>query len=193
MIVVDCVFQSTHPRRVWLMEIMSSIDSGMFQSTHPRRVWPSPPVVIASGKSFNPHTHAGCDVLSVQYLSDVQFQSTHPRRVWLQLERGTIATDWFQSTHPRRVWQKHTIMKTFDSLFQSTHPRRVWLQLTYIKIFCICFNPHTHAGCDLLNLHINHLKRVSIHTPTQGVTDYPSWLPSEICVSIHTPTQGVTN
>ena len=34
---------------------------------------------------------------------------------------------------------------------------------------------------------------VSIHTPTQGVTDETSETDGEDKVSIHTPTQGVTN
>ena len=34
--------------------------------------------------------------------------------------------------------------------------------------------------------------RVSIHTPTQGVTVFGRWLSERLGVSIHTPTQGVT-
>ena len=57
---------------------------------------------------------------------------------------------------------------------------------------CMCFNPHTHAGCDSYwcNLHIR--TKVSIHTPTQGVTNRLSLLYRQNPVSIHTPTQGVT-
>ena len=33
-----------------------------------------------------------------------------------------------------------------------------------------CFNPHTHAGCDRMEILENVLSIVSIHTPTQGVT-----------------------
>ncbi len=33
---------------------------------------------------------------------------------------------------------------------------------------------------------------ISIHTPTQGVTDLVKWLESKERISIHTPTQGVT-
>ncbi len=54
------------------------------------------------------------------------------------------------------------------------------------------FNPHTHAGCDeFFSLFIERQK-VSIHTPTQGVTDGFSNLIEIVLVSIHTPTQGVT-
>ena len=55
-----------------------------------------------------------------------------------------------------------------------------------------CFNPHTHAGCDNEKLALRLTDNVSIHTPTQGVTEKKR---NEIIadfVSIHTPTQGVT-
>ena len=100
------------------------------------------------------------------------------------------------------------------SQFQSTHPRRVWLQQQSFVQNSISFNPHTHAGCDHLISDKILAIRVSIHTPTQGVTRRFEW---EVCgtgcfnphthagcdhvwihschcsdVSIHTPTQGVT-
>ena len=34
-----------------------------------------------------------------------------------------------------------------------------------------CFNPHTHAGCDEHTDEQLRAYNVSIHTPTQGVTD----------------------
>ena len=55
------------------------------------------------------------------------------------------------------------------------------------------FNPHTHAGCDLIEVIQPRPLCVSIHTPTQGVTLMlllsVMWY---LSVSIHTPTQGVT-
>ena len=41
------------------------------------------------------------------------------------------------------------------------------------------------------NIHETYYK-VSIHTPTQGVTNVDYWSGSGNIVSIHTPTQGVT-
>ena len=55
-----------------------------------------------------------------------------------------------------------------------------------------CFNPHTHAGCDEKFKTNNDSFKVSIHTPTQGVTPFPISNPFGGSVSIHTPTQGVT-
>ena len=79
----------------------------------------------------------------------------------------------------------------------------------------MCFNPHTHAGCDFVIIPLIRQVCVSIHTPTQGVTgaywllmlNRSSFNPhthagcdfgviqarQEAVVSIHTPTQGVTS
>ena len=80
-------FQSTHPRRVWLSDryilLLTEVVSihtptkgvtlycyqylicSMFQSTHPRRVWRKMRFELLEGMSFNPHTHEGCDSLSL--------------------------------------------------------------------------------------------------------------------------------
>ena len=57
-------FQSTHPRRVWLIARVNSGEMILFQSTHPRRVWHILILKIVVVSSFNPHTHAGCDHLT---------------------------------------------------------------------------------------------------------------------------------
>ena len=77
----------------------------------------------------------------------------------------------FQSTHPRRVWRNHAIWQICPLQFQSTHPRRVWQIKRTEDIPKPCgFNPHTHAGCDPGQETEPRYPRVSIHTPTQGVT-----------------------
>ena len=57
----------------------------------------------------------------------------------------------------------------------------------------VCFNPHTHAGCDRRKPPNRMWLRVSIHTPTQGVTQLRLADEAAEDVSIHTPTQGVTS
>ena len=122
----------------------------------------------------------------------------------------------FQSTHPQRVWRASRVSSNGAFMFQSTHPRRVWLIYTlYINTIYLCFNPHTHEGCDILLLEDTERKAVSIHTPTKGVTSRSStvhpkalfqsthprrvWRYSCLVVvgadgvSIHTPTKGVTH
>ena len=83
--------------------------------------------------------------------------------------------DWilkvtFQSTHPRRVWRSVPAQTRQPSVFQSTHPRRVWRCRRWLFFRTGCFNPHTHAGCDIgCSAPVGRI-HVSIHTPTQGVT-----------------------
>ena len=98
------LFQSTHPRRVRLMERRIGCNAIMFQSTHPRRVRHRRCAHNYFVLSFNPRTHVGCDVIawSVVHLPWL-FQSTHPRRVRLIAWSVVLLPCPFQSTHPRRV------------------------------------------------------------------------------------------
>ena len=54
------------------------------------------------------------------------------------------------------------------------------------------FNPHTHEGCDPSGKSWLDAYRVSIHTPTKGVTNFCVAFCYRFTVSIHTPTKGVT-
>ena len=60
------------------------------------------------------------------------------------------------------------------------------------KCMLCSFNPHTHAGCDAQQAQVQRDWQVSIHTPTQGVTQMAAQFGIKAPVSIHTPTQGVT-
>ena len=55
-----------------------------------------------------------------------------------------------------------------------------------------CFIPHTHEGCDLLDDNGNFIFTGFQSTPTKGVTKPGVWRESVLKVSIHTPTKGVT-
>ena len=57
---------------------------------------------------------------------------------------------------------------------------------------CSGFNPHTHEGCDMRSELYCQLYKVSIHTPTKGVTRRGCAAYATTWVSIHTPTKGVT-
>ena len=106
-------------------------------------------------------------------VATLMFQSTHPRRVWLPLIFH-ISYSLLVSIHTptKGVTYEHVgIDRTL--LFQSTHPRRVWQRSTESTVETVeSFNPHTHEGCDAnLTKHLQY-QRVSIHTPTKGVTQY---------------------
>ena len=165
-----------------------------FQSTHPRRVWQINNRLLTKLRSFNPHTHEGCDIMIALLMSHpLVFQSTHPRRVWLVI-----------SIHLYNI-----------NMFQSTHPRRVWLSEINRSHVHLCFNPHTHEGCDLLECSTNgnvkkfqstHPRRVWLHVFVflSRFVLFQSTHPRRVWhflalrggfgvgVSIHTPTKGVT-
>ena len=126
------------------------------------------PVIIG----FNPHTHAGCD--------NTEVEAKEPNKVSIHTPTQGVTIrvlKWFtskvfQSTHPRRVWRYFEIILVIVREFQSTHPRRVWHHSFHNRLFEI---------------------DVSIHTPTQGVTQDKHLQLNYGIVSIHTPTQGVTS
>ena len=120
-----------------------------FQSTHPRRVWLLFRLLLRLKDSFNPHTHAGCDPVNTAAYT----------RIKVSIHTPTQGV----------TFRKHSLTPTV--LFQSTHPRRVWRPLLVHLFISLCFNPHTHAGCDYWNKSTGRISAVSIHTPTQGVTD----------------------
>ena len=71
----------------------------------------------------------------------------------------------------------------------KNHQLRNWQT---IKLLKLCFNPHTHEGCDGKNQLSSNKHQVSIHTPTKGVTQIEYCRHYHDSVSIHTPIQGVT-
>ena len=176
-------------KEIW----MRSLRNGLFQSTHPRRVWLMEYFHNTRVIGFNPHTHAGCDLNKIYLNNMTKAVSIHtPTQGVTRFSNKNIDVWWFQSTHPRRVWQRSGLQLQIYSGFQSTHPRRVWLPTDILRVV----NP-----------------KVSIHTPTQGVTTlsikskttgmFQSTHPRRVWhfqtrffwrlpVSIHTPTQGVT-
>ena len=166
------VFQSTHPRRVWLgpRNFFSSLQ--MFQSTHPRRVWHQ------LGQDSNRWR---------------MFQSTHPRRVWQLPVFGNV-DNIVVSIHTPTKGVTLFLLRKWCSLFSfnpHTHEGcdpdefhyRLWQKRfnphthegcdrTFARLLSIVlsFNPHTHEGCDSVKRGKLIAKMVSIHTPTKGVT-----------------------
>ena len=190
----------------------------MFQSTHPRRVWLKKQIISHAYKpSFNPHTHAGCDFAEIcRGPIDTSFNphthagcDCHYRLLYTdkicfnphthagcdeevknanKVDRVSIHTPTQGVTIPPSPYCR-------EILFQSTHPRRVWLLPVIAVTLIKGFNPHTHAGCDKSDVHQSIIpimfqsthprrvwlllmvytigkRKVSIHTPTQGVTLY---------------------
>ena len=98
----------------------------------------------------------------------------------------------FQSTHPRRVWQGFQSLQCYASSFNPHTHEGCDAQTSRLTCLGGCFNPHTHEGCDGRTRIQSQGTRVSIHTPTKGVTACSPAFSVTSVVSIHTPTKGVT-
>ena len=154
----------------------SMLLTSLFQSTHPRRVWLWGIVVFVTAFCFNPHTHAGCDYKEWQSLSYCVCFNPHTHAGCDTLLRQVLWA-WQVSIHtPTQGVTKYSadifnilsfnphthagcdlwIDERIDGLvlFQSTHPRRVWLVKGRIEGSAEGFNPHTHAGCDSISNNI---------------------------------------
>ena len=114
----------------------------------------SPRLASRCARSFNPHTHEGCDVVIVNILeiSDVSIHTPTKGVTIHVLQQSTLVPCFNPHTHEGCDWQKR-----------------------YIVTRNKCFNPHTHEGCDSLSRLLHYTQQVSIHTPTKGVT--PKTLP----------------
>ena len=85
-------------------------------------------------------------------------------------EYAAVVALAFQSTLPRREWHKMVSILLALLAFQSTLPRREWREKTFLDRIPNNFNPHSHEGSDIGAVRAKDEKRISIHTPTKGVT-----------------------
>ena len=161
------LFQSTHPRRVWLLVSQISLPTACFNPhTHEGCDFPSQ-LVSQQFRSFNPHTHEGCDlscgnILIVRLcfnphthegcdsyggnigIANLKFQSTHPRRVWLCVPYTLIFAINVSIHTPTKGVTILLIHPLAVILFQSTHPRRVWQPCQLHRGAACCVFQSTH-------------------------------------------------
>ena len=145
----------------------------MFQSTHPYRVWLNLNRLILVLRSFNPHTHTGCDVSSAAL--------NYEQKVSIHTPIQGVTRCSCCGASSTRCFNPHThtgcdllipLLYHPLVLFQSTHPYRVWPNSSTSCTTWWSFNPHTHTGCDEYDLCQYEHNQVSIHTPIQGVTKH---------------------
>ena len=186
-------FQSTHPRRVWHpVERSSHVLSCFNPHTHEGCDNASRRGYILYNVSIHTPTKGVTSGRRHNNGRSEKFQSTHPRRVWLFDFFFNNSIAMFQSTHPRRVWQclANDFLDSYK--FQSTHPRRVWREKDEVNDCPVSFNPHTHEGCDLESF-CWKIPLNCFNPHTHEGCDSDNFLSkSSIKVSIHTPTKGVT-
>ena len=127
-------------------------------------------IVILLSYYFNPHSHEGSDLKTLDIIPD-NVISIHTPMKGVTLKRKSIPCSVIISIHtPMKgvtLWQRGT------------------LRLHH-------FNPHSHEGSDDLQALFDGKGKISIHTPMKGVTALllPFYL--LIYISIHTPMKGVT-
>ena len=128
----------------------------------------------------------------------VTFQSTHLHEVWLFVSvrwycscEVSIHTPTWGVTFLREyeAWLRQVSIHTptwgvtiegkqyvDTTVFQSTHLHEVWLLIVWTIRLIRCFNPHTYMRCDPSGLQkCRTISKVSIHTPTWGVTVCSPW------------------
>ena len=185
-------FQSTHLHEVWRGLVSGALGLFGFQSTHLHEVWPLILLIRFIIISFNPHTYMRCDFHL--FLPSWSFLCFNPH-TYMRCDGWHSSCYHFivVSIHTP-TWGVTCIFSRFcrSVLFQSTHLHEVWhcrwRDLTVSKSFnphtymrCdlttatspnweLGFNPHTYMRCDNRIQSIRIYLKVSIHTPTWGVT-----------------------
>ena len=187
-------FQSTHLHEVWRrckrsVRFLYGFNPHTYMRCDSKKDWRR-----VSFPCFNPHTYMRCDSsvtgifrhLSVSIHTPTwgvtfvdennvvygMFQSTHLHEVWLGGYQQKWTMYMFQSTHLHEVWLQELHKHRQTSGFQSTHLHEVWLTDYNSKVLIPSFNPHTYMRCDYEVYLYTRRQRVSIHTPTWGVTTF---------------------
>ena len=147
----NCVFQSTHPRRVRLSSVCTHCARFGFQSTHPRRVRRGFKGLSAKDTEISIHAPAkGATTGEVGVAPPVRFQSTHPRRVRPATRQPTPAKRG--NFNPRTR--------------EGCDMVRVQYRVTFSRI-----SIHAPAkGATLVEYAKMHGKDISIHAPAKGAT-----------------------
>ena len=167
------MFQSTHPHGVRLWSVVKPKEEEKVSIHAPTRgATPSPGPWTASGPSFNPRTHTGCDFIRFR-ISISSSVSIHAPTRGATTSDGTQRGFQAVSIHaPTRGATTASGGIICSCAFQSTHPHGVRLRTCY------------------LNYEPSH---VSIHAPTRGATASHDLINSLRTVSIHAPTRGATS
>ena len=185
-----------------------------FQSTHLHEVWLQPRYLYSALLvSIHTPTWGVTKILHSSRLL-LKFQSTHLHEVWLSvLTLHCWSCSFNPHTYMRCDKNGAQILETIASFNPHTYMRCDFNNL-YRPTKIHRFNPHTYMRCDVVRLLRTRRFRVSIHTPTWGVTwfcwirwhilirfnphtymrcdSFDPFFFDPIVVSIHTPTWGVT-
>ena len=172
-------------------------------------------ISLLMSRSFNPHTYMRCDRAGNSLTTWLTVSIHTP--TWGVTKKELMEQAWQYVSIHTPTWGVTRRLRATDRVnvkFQSTHLHEVWQKrYTWINMHN-SFNPHTYMRCDWATSSRRWIQKVSIHTPTWGVTESAtdvnyhtaSFNPhtymrcDPVCtderfryvVSIHTPTWGVT-
>ena len=186
-------FQSTHLHEVWLRDVILHKKGNVSIHTPTWGVTPKVKCTLDLSE-VSIHTPTWGVTLSLRdNIWSVTFQSTHLHEVWLFVSvrwycscEVSIHTPTWGVTFLREyeAWLRQVSIHTptwgvtiegkqyvDTTVFQSTHLHEVWLLIVWTIRLIRCFNPHTYMRCDPSGLQkCRTISKVSIHTPTWGVT-----------------------
>ena len=187
-------FQSTHLHEVWLRDVILHKKGNVSIHTPTWGVTPKVKCTLDLSE-VSIHTPTWGVTLSLRdNIWSVTFQSTHLHEVWLFVSvrwycscEVSIHTPTWGVTFLREyeAWLRQVSIHTptwgvtiegkqyvDTTVFQSTHLHEVWLLIVWTIRLIRCFNPHTYMRCDPSGLQkCRTISKVSIHTPTWGVTN----------------------
>ena len=165
----------------------------MFQSTHPRRVWLGWSKTTLVLECFNPHTHEGCDLPFLSRTSKADGFNPHTHEGCDKHVKCAYVGRCV-SIHTPTKGVTDILDSVGDKLRVSIHtPTKgvTILSIAFKRSSGVSIHTPT-KGVTPLFAHTLQPNAVSIHTPTKGVTHQSLVVVIEPLVSIHTPTKGVT-
>ena len=143
-----------------------------FQSTLPRREWLVHIGIISRQADFNPHSHEGSDLPLCEYLWMFFFISIHTPTKGVTdvcIEKSILRTISIHT--PTKGVTTEFVERTFNNYISIHTPTKgVTGDITAIDGKGRYFNPHSHEGSDWWGCLNAAVICISIHTPTKGVT-----------------------
>ena len=102
-----------------------------------------------SAEGFNPHTHEGCDI-HVNFFNLYRYVSIHTPTKGVTGNNPVSPTPEQVSIHTptKGVTEYKTSFDRYNGVSIHTPTKGVTKSLPPVSGLLVCFNPHTHEGCD---------------------------------------------
>ena len=124
--------------------------------------------------SFNPHTHEGYDIRIPWHHPSVDVSIHTPTKGVTAILYHSCALLLGFNPHTHEGCDRwHSQMLCLLQCFNPHTHEGCDIVCVTTCIMLLSFNPHTHEGCDPGKNRAYQRSKVSIHTPTKGVTQFP--------------------